>query len=142
MAPERRKAYLSSSGRIYGYETELQRGSYKYAGPPDVRNQVVIYATGAGASAAVAADADCARFAGFDPDTKGFSIGDTSVLCVQDANGRIAYWLAFAYRNQVAVIEGAGTKAETELAFFQALAEKQLAILQEQPLSSAVTFTP
>jgi hypothetical protein len=142
MAPERRKAYLSSSGRIYGYETELQRGSYKYAGPPDVRNQVVIYATGADASAAVAADADCARLEGFDPDTKGFSIGDTSVLCVQDADGRIAYWLAFAFRNQVAVIEGAGTKAETELAFFQALAEKQLAILQEQPLSGSVTFAP
>ena len=143
MAPERRKAYLSNSGRIYGYETELQRGSYKYAGPPDVGNQVVIYATGADASAAVAADADCARLEGFDPaNTKGFSIGDTSVLCVHDADGRIAYWLAFAYRNQVAVIEGSGTKAETELAFFQALAEKQLAILQQQPLSDAVTFAP
>jgi hypothetical protein len=142
MTPDRRKAYLSSSGRIYGYETELQRGSYKYAGPPDVRNQVVIYESGADASAAVAADADCTRFEGFDPSTKGFSIGDTSVVCVQDANGMIAYWLAFAFRNQVVVIEGAGTKAETELAFFQALAERQLAILQEQPLSDSVTFTP
>lgn len=139
---EKGQEYLAKSGRIYGYETEFRRGSPGLVAPPDVWNEVVIYSTNAGATGSVADDLDCTRLNnGYKP-AKDFTIGDISAICVRKTNGQLDYWLSFAYRNQLAVIEGWGNETEIKPEFFKALAEKQLAIFKAQPLSETVTFAP
>ena len=138
----RRKRYLASSGRIHGYEAEFARGSSRLAAPDTVYNQVVLYDTADAARAAVEADADCAHFEGMSPQNVATKLADAVVACRQDNNGLVDYRMEFSYHNLVAVIEGWGSKAETEEAFFQALAQKQLEIFQAQPLAETVRFAP
>jgi hypothetical protein len=133
---------VARTGRIHGYEAEFARGSSKLAAPDRVWNEVVLYGTAEAARAAVEADANCDRFEGMSPANVEVKMGEAVVACRQDNNGQVDYRLAFSYLNLVAIIEGWGDKAETDPAFFEALAQKQLAIFQAQPLSETVRFVP
>jgi hypothetical protein len=139
---EEGQEYVAKSGRIYGWETEFARGSSKVVAPQDIYNEVVIYSTPDRAVAVVKEDAGCSRFEGYREQELDAQIGDASLLCVSTWNGLPIYRLEAAYRNLIIVLSIYGNENEVSVEFLEDLAQKQLSILERQPLSESVTFRP
>jgi len=134
--------YIERSRRIYGWEVELGRGASAFDTPDGLRNEVVLFQTAEGARSALDEEVDCAPLVDVTTGKPGVSLGDAAAVCTLEQNGQTTYALVFSYRNLLSVIEGWGSGKEIDPAFFEALAQKQLEIFQEQPLADTVTFTP
>ena len=142
------REYLDRTGRIDGWFVIYERGTSRVLAPEQIYDNVVLYKNAEGARIVITEFGFCTEvdteYSMIETD---ILVGDFTNVCTfqemqSGGEPRVLLRLEFIYKNVYHGIAIWGWDYEVDLEFLEATARNLLARLEDQPLSTSVTFAP